>query len=43
VVKSFLIQAAKEGWQAIDQAVLCHLCATMPHRIQAVIKKNIKI
>ena len=32
-----LIQAAKEAWDAIDSAVLQNLCATMPHRVQAII------
>jgi hypothetical protein len=32
-----LIQAAKEAWEAIDSAVLQNLCATMSHRVQAVI------
>lgn len=33
-----LIEAAKEAWHAIDQAVLDNLSITMPHRVQAVIR-----
>jgi transposase len=33
-----LIEAAKEAWHAIDQAVLYNLSITMPHRVQAVLE-----
>ena len=32
-----LIEAAKEAWYAIDERVLCRLCDSMPHRVQAVL------
>ena len=32
-----LIEAAKEAWHEIDNAILYNLSITMPHRVQAVI------
>lgn len=33
-----LVQAAKEAWHAIDQAVLDRISITMPHRVKAVLQ-----
>jgi hypothetical protein len=33
-----LIEAAKEAWHQIDQAVLNNLSITMSHRVEAVLK-----
>ena len=32
-----LIEAAKEAWHTIDEHILCRLCDSMPHRVQAVL------
>ena len=37
---SFLIDAAQEAWQALDQDVMKRLSETMPHRVQAIIEAD---
>lgn len=33
----YLVEAAKEAWHAIDEAILRHLSNSMPNRVQAIL------